>query len=58
VPGTFLGTQPKEYGVPLEALRYSDFVREGRWGEVDEVLRWVYKEAGESLGREFPYPGD
>jgi ribonuclease Z len=46
----------KDYGVPVEALRYSDFVKEGRWGEVDEVLRGVYKEAGEVLGREFPYP--
>jgi ribonuclease Z len=46
----------KDYGVPVEALRYSDFVKEGRWGEVDEVLRGVYKEAGEALGREFPYP--
>jgi len=46
----------KDYGVPIEALRYSDFVKAGRWGEVDEVLRGVYKEAGEALGREFPYP--
>jgi ribonuclease Z len=46
----------KDYGVPVEALRYSDFVRSGRWGEVDEVLRGVYKEAGEALDREFPYP--
>jgi len=43
-------------GVPMEALLYSDFIREGRWGEVDEVLRGVYDEASEKLGREFPYP--
>jgi ribonuclease Z len=46
----------KDVGVPVEALLYSDFVKEGRWGEVDEVLRGVYKEAGEALGQEFPYP--
>jgi len=37
-------------------LSYSDFVIEGRWGEVDEVLRGVYEEASEALGQEFQYP--
>jgi ribonuclease Z len=46
----------EDTGVPVEALRYSDFVIKGRWGEVDEVLRGVYKEASEALGQEFPYP--
>ena len=45
-------------GVPVDALNYSDFIIEGRWGEVDEVLRGVYDEASEALGREFKYPGD
>ncbi len=45
-------------GVPMEALLYSDFIIDGRWGEVDEVLRGVYQEASDALGREFPYPGD
>ena len=45
-------------GVPVEALNYSDFIIEGRWGEVDEVLRGVYDEASEALGQEFKYPGD
>jgi ribonuclease Z len=40
----------------MEALLYSDFIKEGRWSEVDEVLRGVYQEASENLGREFPYP--
>ena len=48
----------EEMGVAVESLGYSDFIKEGRWGEVDEVLRGVYKEASEKLGREFPYPGD
>jgi ribonuclease Z len=43
-------------GVPVEALQYSDFISGGRWGEVDEVLRGVYKEASDKLGQEFPYP--
>jgi ribonuclease Z len=46
----------KEMDVPVEAMNYSDFVKKGRWGEVDEVLRGVYEEASEALGREFEYP--
>ncbi len=46
----------KDYGVSVKALSYSDFISGGRWGEVDEVLRGVYQEASEALGREFPYP--
>ncbi len=44
-------------GLPVEALGYSDFIANGKWN-VDDVLRPIYKEAGEALGREFPYPGD
>ncbi len=46
----------QDYGVSVKALSYSDFISGGRWGEVDEVLRGVYAEASEALGREFPYP--
>jgi len=46
----------KDAGVPVEAIKYSDFIIDGRWGEVDEVLRGVYKEASEAVGKEFPYP--
>ncbi len=46
----------KDAGVSVEALSYSKFIIEGRWSEVDEVLRGVYKEASEAVGREFPYP--
>jgi ribonuclease Z len=46
----------KSSGVPVDALNYSDFIIEGRWGEVDEVLRGVYEEASEALGQEFKYP--
>jgi len=46
----------KDAGVPVDAIKYSKFIIEGRWGEVDEVLRGVYKEASEALGQEFPYP--
>ena len=45
-------------GVPIDALLYSDFIKEGRWGEVDKVLRGVYEEASKTLGQDFPYPGD
>ncbi len=43
-------------GVPVDALQYSDFISSQRWTEVDEVLRGVYQEASDALGREFPYP--
>jgi ribonuclease Z len=46
----------KDFQVPVEALLYSDAVIGGRWGEVDDVLRGVYEEASEALGREFEYP--
>jgi ribonuclease Z len=46
----------KDMGVPIEAMRYSEFIASGQWPEVDDALRGVYKEASEALGREFPYP--
>jgi len=45
-------------GVPVENMKNSDFIAKGRWGDVDDVLRDVYKEASEVIGREFPYPAD
>ena len=44
-------------GVPLEDLEFSDFTKSGAW-DVDDVLRPIYQEAGNVVGREFPYPGD
>ena len=38
-------------------LPYSEFIVSGKW-EVDDVLRPIYEEASEAVGREFPYPGD
>jgi len=37
------------------SLEFSDFTKSGFW-DVDDVLKAIYKEAGEALGREFPYP--
>ena len=45
-----------EMNVPVEDMNYSDFIKNGRWGEVDEVLRGVYQEASQALGRTFEYP--
>jgi len=50
-------TFAKNKGLPAEAIGYSDLIANGKWN-VDDVLRPVYKEAGEALGQEFPYPGD
>jgi ribonuclease Z len=38
-------------------LGYSDFVIDGKWN-VDDVLRPIYEEASQIVGREFVYPGD
>jgi ribonuclease Z len=45
-----------EMGVPLDKMGYSDFIKEGRSGEVDEVLRETYEEASKAFGRKFEYP--
>jgi ribonuclease Z len=39
------------------SLDFSQFTRDGFW-DVDDVLRPIYEEAGEAVGREFKYPGD
>lgn len=44
--------------VPIDAMTCSDFVSQGRWGGVDQVLRGVYEEASKVLGRTFRYPGN
>ena len=38
-----------------DLVGYSPEIEAGRWN-VDDVIRPIYKEAGEALGREFPYP--
>ena len=39
------------------SLEFSQFIKDGFW-DVDDVLRPIYEEAGEAVGREFKYPGD
>lgn len=41
----------------VETIDFSDFTNSGRWN-VDDVLRPIYQEASDKMGREFPYPGD
>jgi ribonuclease Z len=38
-------------------LGYSEFIAAGKWN-VDDVLRPIYQEASEVVGREFVYPAD
>jgi ribonuclease Z len=42
---------------PEDLVGYSPEIEAGRW-DVDDVVRPIYKEAEEALGRKFPYPGD
>jgi ribonuclease Z len=48
----------KASGVSVDDMTYSDFIIDGRWDGVDDVLRGVYEEASEKIGREFIYPAD
>ena len=41
----------------VETLNFSPFIADGVW-DVDDVLRPIYEDASEALGKEFPYPGD
>ena len=41
----------------IKALEFSDFTKNG-YLDVDDVLRPIYEDAREKVGREFPYPGD
>ena len=47
----------EEYGLDQEKVGFSEFTNSGFW-DVDDVLRPIFQEASEALGREFPYPGD
>jgi ribonuclease Z len=42
-------------GLDPKMIGFSDFTKAGFWN-VDDVLRPIYEEAGDVLGREFPYP--
>lgn len=47
--------------VPVSAedrVGYSAEIWAGRFNDVDDVIRPIYEEAGQALGKEFPYPGD
>ncbi len=48
---------PPEPINPEDQIGYSPEIEAGRW-DVDDVVRPIYKEAEEALGREFKYPGD
>ena len=48
---------PTETVKPEDRVGYSPEIEAGRW-DVDDVIRPIYKEAEEALGREFVYPGD
>jgi ribonuclease Z len=38
-----------------DRVGYSPEIEDGRL-DVDDVIRPIYEEAGEALGKEFPYP--
>jgi ribonuclease Z len=43
---------------PNDRIPYSPEIAAGRFDDVDEVIRPIWEEAGQALGREFKYPGD
>ena len=44
-------------GIPADKIGFSDFTKAGFWN-VDDVLRPIYEEAEQAVGREFPYPDE
>jgi ribonuclease Z len=46
----------KQMNVDIKSMGYSDFIKQGRWGAVDEANRTIYEEASKALGRKFEYP--
>ncbi|MCL5779263.1 MBL fold metallo-hydrolase [Limibaculum sp. FT325] len=47
----------EQVGIDIADIGFSDFTTAG-YDDVDAVLRPIFQEASEALGREFPYPGD
>jgi len=45
----------KKAGLSEDSLKFSDFTNAGFW-DVDDVLKPIYQEASDVLGKEFPYP--
>jgi ribonuclease Z len=45
----------KKAGLSEDSLKFSDFTNSGFWN-VDDVLKPIYQEASDVLGKEFPYP--
>jgi len=57
LPGNPADKQARAKELGLDSLDYSKFISEGKL-DMNDVIRPIYEEASESLGREFPYPGD
>jgi ribonuclease Z len=55
-PPDFADRAPMEEKLGV-SLDFSEFIENGKW-DVDDVLRPIYEEASEAMGKEFPYPGD
>jgi len=45
----------KKVGINIADIGFGDFTKSGYWN-VDDVLKPIYEEAGQALGREFNYP--
>jgi ribonuclease Z len=53
-PPDFADRAPMEEKLGV-SLDFSEFIENGKW-DVDDVLRPIYEEASELMGKEFPYP--
>ena len=49
------GKFAQKKGLPADALGFTDYISNGKWN-VDDVLKPIYDEAGQALGKEFSYP--
>jgi len=49
------GKFAQKKGLPADSLGFTDYISNGKWN-VDDVLKPIYDEAGQALGKEFSYP--
>ena len=45
----------KRVGIDPQNVGFSEYTQEGKWN-VDDVLKPIYQQASDKMGREFPYP--
>ncbi|MFG0607511.1 guanitoxin biosynthesis MBL fold metallo-hydrolase GntH [Vibrio mimicus] len=48
----------KSVGLNVNSLKFSEYIKSGRWNDVDEVIKPLYKDMEKRENRSFPYPSE